>query len=97
MLCQGCSSLLAQNQAVSDSLKNILENYSHDTEEHLEILEQIAFNENEPNQGLRYANKLIQRATALGNDKFIYHGYLQKGYKLNLLGELDAALEALLK
>lgn len=87
----------AQNQAISDSLKAVLQKNKLSDSVRLQIIEQITFHENSLEEGNRYADLLIAEATLLDNDIYVYHGYLQKGYKLNYAGNLEEALKFLFK
>ncbi|HEX4877231.1 MAG TPA: adenylate/guanylate cyclase domain-containing protein [Chitinophagaceae bacterium] len=89
---------LSQNQKIADSLKNIYEhNILADTSK-LEILRNIAFNElKDLHIALHYAEELIALSKKLGNNLYLHRGYIQKGNKKRLLGDLDEALEAYFK
>ncbi len=88
----------AQEQRIADSLKIIYQkNQLADTSK-LELLRNLSFNEvNDLELALQYAEELIQLATQLGNNLYLYRGYLQKGNKKRLFGFLDEALDAFVK
>jgi class 3 adenylate cyclase len=87
-----------QDQKVADSLVKI---YREDTLENtakLELLRNLSFNEvNDLKLALQYAEELINLFSQQGNNLYLYRGYLQKGNKKRLLGDLDEALAAYFK
>jgi class 3 adenylate cyclase len=87
-----------QDQKVADSLVKI---YREDTLENtakLELLRNLSFNEvNDLKLALQYAEELINLSSQQGNNLYLYRGYLQKGNKKRLLGDLDEALAAYFK
>ena len=88
----------SQDQRVADSLAVV---YSKDIlagEERLELLRNLSFNETSDNLlALKYAEELIALSEAANNQFYIYSGYLQKGFKLKAIGELEKALTAFFK
>lgn len=84
-----------QDQKIADSLSEI---YNADTAvgtAKLELLRNLSFNEvKDLKLALRYAEELIRLAKEHGDNLYLYRGYLQKGNKKRLLGDLDEALEA---
>lgn len=76
-----------------DSLENILSQNELVDSLKFQALKYLAFYNNDPHVGVKYANKLITLATDKGNEEYIYHGYIQKGYKLQHLGEYEKALK----
>jgi adenylate cyclase len=87
-----------QDQKVADSLALIYEqNILKDTLQ-LELLRNLAFNEGRDLQkGLQYAEELIKLSKEQNNAIYLYRGYLQKGNKKRLLGDLEEALDAFFK
>ncbi len=85
----------AQDQKLADSLHKI---YKADTTEgiaRLELLRNLSFNEvNDLNLALKYAEELIKFSTKEGNYLYMHRGYLQKGNKKRLMGDLEEALDA---
>lgn len=91
-------SISAQDQRVADSLERIYRTQKIPDTTKLELLRDLAFNETRDlDLGIRYAEELIGLSTKLGNKLFQYRGYLQKGNKLALKGEPDAAMQAYVK
>lgn len=88
------SSLLAQDQQLADSLKKIYEKGELEDKAKLELLRNLAFNENNLALSLKYAEELILQAKASQNQVYEFDGYLQKGYKKSNLGDFNDALEA---
>jgi tetratricopeptide (TPR) repeat protein len=90
--------VLAQDQKLADSLAKIYEQGNLPDEEKLELLRNLSFNEmRDLDLGLRYAEELIGLSEKLGNDLYLYRGYLQKGNKIRYQGDLDLALDAYFK
>lgn len=87
-----------QDQKIADSLAKI---YQQDTLQDtlkLELLRNLAFNEvKDLQKALRYAEELIILAEKQGNPLYLHRGYLQKGNKKRLLGDLEEALAAFFK
>lgn len=87
--------LSAQDQQVADSLRIILESKSLKEATKLEVLRNLAFNEvNDLELSLAYSDQLIDLAKQKKDEKYLAHGYLQKGYKQWNLGDLDQALRS---
>ncbi len=88
----------AQNQKLADSLVLIYQKNTLQGTAKLELLRKLAFNEvKDLNLSLQYAEELIRLSRQTGNDSLLHSGYLQKGNKKRLLGNLDEALEAYIK
>lgn len=86
-----------QNQAISDSLKAILVSDEIDESSQLEILRNIAFHENNLEDAIFYSDELIEKAQSQSNDLYTFFGYLQKGYKIWYLGNLNEAQNLFIK
>lgn len=87
-----------QDQKVADSLFLIYEQGILKDTMQLELLRNLAFNEGRNLQkGLGYAEELIRLAEEQHNFLYLYRGYLQKGNKKRLLGDLEEALDAFFK
>lgn len=85
-----------QNQKIADSLLKIYQEEGINDLDRMELLKGMSFNEsNDLDAALKYSNELIKIATAEENDRFLYDGYLHKGYAYRLLGDINMALEAL--
>jgi class 3 adenylate cyclase/Tfp pilus assembly protein PilF len=90
--------LSAQDQKVADSLALVYKEGKLPDTARLELLRNLSFNEmRDLNLGLRYAEELIALSTKLGNNLYLYRGYLQKGNKLNKKGDPEAAMEAYIR
>ncbi|MEQ8925099.1 MAG: tetratricopeptide repeat protein, partial [Fulvivirga sp.] len=87
---------LAQKYNVSDSLIKVLENDEIEGEARLIILNQIGNQVPEPEQKEKYANLLIEEAKHLKQNRFLFLGYISKGYAQKLLGNHTMALTAYL-
>ncbi|MDH5414546.1 MAG: tetratricopeptide repeat protein, partial [Flavobacteriaceae bacterium] len=96
--CLTTNLVIGQDQRIADSLAVV---YSKDIlagEERLELLRNLSFNETSDNLlALKYAEELIALSEAANNQFYIYSGYLQKGFKLKAIGELEKALTAFFK
>lgn len=90
---------VAQSQKVADSLLVIYEkNKFLSNAEKLELLRNLSFNEtNNLQKSLKFADELILLSHQEKNYLYLYRGYIQKGNKLRLLGELKEALESYFK
>lgn len=87
-----------QDQKIADSLVKIYKGYKPDDEGKLELLRNLAFNEvNDLELSLTYAEELISLSKKQENNLYLYRGYLQKGNKKRLLGNLEEALDAFFK
>ena len=88
----------SQDQRVADSLAVVYLESKLEGEEGMELLRNLSFNETSDNKlALKYAEELIALSEVAGNQFYHYSGYLNKGYKLIALGELEKALTALFK
>lgn len=88
----------AQNQRIADSLVRFYENEDRVGIEKLELLKGLTFNEvNNLALSMKYAEELILESINEDNDIYLFHGYLQKGNKNRLLGNLQVALNAYFK
>jgi adenylate cyclase len=96
--CLLLQSLSAQDQKQADSLAQIYHSGKLPDTAKLELLRSLAYNEiRDLDLGLSYADELIALSTKLGNNLYLFRGYLQKGNKLSLKGEPGAALGAYIK
>lgn len=88
----------AQDQKLADSLAIIYLQENLPDSAKLELLRNLSFNEmRDLSLGLRYAEELIDLSEKLGNDLYLYRGYLQKGNKIRYQGNFDLALDAYFK
>ena len=88
----------AQDQRIADSLASIYHaNELSDTVK-LELLRNLSFNEvNDLKLSLSYAEELIRLSKQANNNLYLHRGYLQKGNKKRLAGDLEQALDAYFK
>ncbi len=98
LCCTVLTSVSGQDQKVADSLYVIYrENRLSDTAK-MELLRNLSFNEvKDLDLSLKFAEELISLSVAAGNHLYQYRGYLQKGNKKRLKGDLQEAIEAYFK
>lgn len=90
--------VIGQDQKLADSLALIYDQGNLPDAEKLELLRNLSFNEmRDLSLGLKYAEELISLSEKLGNDLYLYRGYLQKGNKIKYQGNFDLALDAYFK
>ncbi len=88
----------AQDQRIADSLAKIYQQQPLPDSQNLSLLWNLSFNEvNDLNKSLRYAEELIQLASKTNDQLYLHRGYLQKGNKKRLAGDLEQALSAYFK
>ena len=98
LLCFNVHNASGQDQKVADSLKIIYQQDNLEDSAELKLLSQLSFNEvNDLNLALKYAEELISLAKQKGNNLYLHSGYLQKGNKKRLFGDLEEALDAYFK
>ncbi len=87
-----------QNQKKADSLFLIYQKDDRQGLERMELLQQLGLNEmNDLDAAIKYANELIELATAENDHLYVHEGYVIKGNSYRLKGEIDKALDALFK
>lgn len=85
----------AQDQRKADSLKLIYEADTLYGLDKLKLLEQLSYNEvKDLDLALQFAIELIELSELEDNLELKAHGYLQKGNKHRLQGDLDKAIDA---
>ncbi len=95
LFCCALLNVSAQDQKLADSLSEIYKQGNIEDTVKMELLRQLSFNEvRNLKLSLRYADELIRLARQKGNDKYIFHGYFQKGNKERILGDWKEALKA---
>ncbi len=82
----------AQDQAKADSLVKIYESGQYEDE--LELLDEIAKSQANPENVILYSNKLIEKASEDSIGKYLVSGFLQKGNGSKLKGDYFDALES---
>jgi len=83
-----------QNQAVADSLEEVLSDGTYAASEYLSILQQLAANQTDPEKKLSYSDQLINRAREADSSVYLFKGYLERGNALRLKSDLFEALES---
>ncbi len=87
--------LFGQDQKIADSLKMIYREGKTVGTEQLELLRNLCFNEiSDLDLSLKYADELIELAKNENNQLYLHRGYLQKGNKYRLKGDVELALNA---
>jgi adenylate cyclase len=87
--------IAGQDQKVADSLAVIYKKENLADTAKLELLRNLSFNElNDLKLALKYAEELITLSKRLDNNLYLHRGYLQKGNKKRLTGDLEEALAA---
>lgn len=89
--------IYAQDRRVADSLRLVYEKNELRGTERLELLRNLAFNYNELDESIKYADELISLALEMGDVLYLYRGYSLKGQAYLQAGDLTAALADLLK
>jgi class 3 adenylate cyclase len=88
----------SQDQRVADSLSLIYKEGNLDGKAKIELLIKLSYNErNDFQKSLKYADELIALSHEAEDYKSLSNGYLLKGGAHRQLGNLESALEALLK
>ena len=89
------TNVFSQNQRIADSLKAIYHEDKLQGIEKLELLEKLSFNESKDLRlSLKYAEELIALSNLEDNYKSLTEGFIQKGNKNRILGNLNIALDA---
>ena len=84
-----------QDQALADSLELIYTTGQFEEKDRLQLLNNIASNQPDPEKSLQYAEELLRRAKAADSTKRISNAYMQMGNALTLKGDLSKALASL--
>ena len=88
---------LCQDQKIADSLLTVYQSNNKFTDTAKEgLLRDIAFNQNDADKKLLYANELINLAEKSNHIESLHSGYFLKGSALRLKGDLTEALTAYL-
>ncbi|MDX1666750.1 MAG: adenylate/guanylate cyclase domain-containing protein [Saprospiraceae bacterium] len=86
--------LYAQNQAIADSLENVLSEKTYREEDYLDILDQLAANHTDPEKILSASKQLIETARLLDSTRYAYKGLIHQGDAFRLIGNLPEALKS---
>lgn len=87
------TALLAQNQNVADSLRLLYQSEKLADTERLEVLNDIAFNESDPDILIQYANILLNKSQKENNSKYIYNAFSYLGDANRLKGNYETAFD----
>ncbi|MGI9546978.1 MAG: tetratricopeptide repeat protein, partial [Flavobacteriaceae bacterium] len=82
---------------VADSLEAVYRAGQYDEKDQLQILFDLASFHTNPEKVLEYSDELLHEAIASNSTEYIIEAYIQKGNALRLKGDLNLALENLLK
>ena len=98
LFCFASSIVSGQNQKAADSLLTTYQEGELEGLEKLELLRNLSFNEiNNLDAALKYAEELITLSRQEGNYLYLHRGYILKGTKHRLMGDLNASLDAFFK
>jgi class 3 adenylate cyclase len=84
----------SQNQTLADSLEEVYLLGTYREGEALDLLRDLAANQTDTDKKIRFSNKLIETAKALGSTEYLFKGFLECGNAFRLKGDLTQALEA---
>ncbi len=93
----GLSYCYPQSQPKADSLVAVLEHLSVKDTSRLQILAFIAYNQNDPQLKLEYAERLMDAAREREDLKYLHHAYLHQGQAYRMMGDFEIAIYALFK
>lgn len=85
-------SAFAQNQRIADSLEQVLLSARPTGKAYLQLLNELAETQTDPERKLTFSQTLLNEATQARDSTWILEGYLHVGTALRLLGDLDSAL-----
>ncbi len=89
--------LWCQNQGVADSLEQIVLTQDIDDSLEISLLFRIAYNQNDTQKKLKYAQDLVNRTKDSENVNWTRRAYFILGNSLRLIGDIEEAVEAYLK
>ncbi len=92
-----CAQLFCQGQQTIDSLEQVYLSSTYKDQEKLKLLQELAFNHNDPEKALHYSEESILNAKRLDSTLRLYHAYFNKGNALTRKGNLSEALESYFK
>lgn len=85
----------SQNQTLADSLVSILPSQTVDSLQY-QILWRIAANHTDEDSVLHYSDILIEKASLVSQDRWLYAGYLNLGHAYRRKGDLEKSLSSYL-
>ncbi|MCP4978786.1 MAG: tetratricopeptide repeat protein [Maribacter sp.] len=89
--------LYGQDQVLADSLELVYTSGEFEEKDRLQLLNDLAFNHQNPEKSLQYSEALLSRAQAVDSIRFIISGFLQIGNALKFKGDLSHALASYLE
>ena len=89
--------LYGQDQVLADSLELVYTSGNFEEKDRLQLLNDLAFNHQNPEKALVYGQELLRRAQAVDSVRFIIAGFLHNGNSLRLKGDLSRALASYLE
>ena len=87
----------AQNQFQADSLIEVYNKLPEGDTARFNLLKEIANNQNDPRQKLKFASKLIEEAKKIKSLRYLHHGYVNEGQAYRLMGDFNVAIYSLFK
>ena len=88
---------VAQDQSIADSLKAVYADIEIDDTIRFKLLNDISFNETNPDEAIKYADLLIEEARKDSIVRWLYTGYFQKGNALRLKADFQEAFNCYFK
>jgi class 3 adenylate cyclase len=89
--------LFGQDQALADRLEIDYTSQNFEEKDRLQLLDDLAFNHQNPEKSLVYGEELLTRAQAVDSMRFVIKGFLHIGNSLRLKGDLSRALASYLE
>ena len=87
------STAYGQDKAIADSLELVYNAGDFEELDRLEVLDELVFNQPDPEKALKYSEELLQAAQELDSTRYIVRGFRHRGTALRLKGDLSEALE----
>lgn len=89
------SQLIAQNEMIADSARNLINSNKLSDDQKLESYNWLSSYSSSPIERIEYGEKLLALATRYNNQEYLYHANFNLGVAYRLIGKLDTALEYL--
>lgn len=86
--------IFGQNSNQADSLELIYTSGTFVEQDKLKILESLAKNSADPEKNLIFSNILIETARALDSSRYLFIGYLYRGYAYKSKGDFIEAMDS---
>ncbi len=84
----------AQNQALADSLEQILSDGNFAEQNYLSLLKELAANQTDPTKKLANSHQLIDAAEDSDSTVYLFSGFIEQGNAFRLIGDSPGALES---